>query len=57
MTEEKKNKPRPKYNPKNKEHGSKKKKIKWRKKPRQKKDLGESLKELQAHINSRYHSP
>ena len=58
MTEEikTKRKPRPKYNPNNKEQGSRNKK-RWKKhykKP--KKDLGKSIEELQAFINDKYHS-
>jgi len=60
MTEETKvetgRKPRPKYNPKYKEQGSKKKRWKKHHK-RPKKDLGKSLEELQSFINGRYHAP
>ena len=41
---------KPRFNPKNKENGSNKRK----KKPE--KDLQESLEELKAYINSRYHA-
>ena len=62
MTEDKqvkvRRKPRPKYNPNNKEQASnkpnKKRWKKWHKKP--KKDLGKSLLELQEHFNGKYHS-
>ena len=62
MIEDKKvkvrHKPRPKYNPNNKEQASNKnKKRRWKKhykKP--KKNLGESLQELQAFINGKYHA-
>jgi len=56
MTEEKKvirRRPKHKFNPKNKEKASYKKK-KWKKKA-PKKNLNESLKELQDHFNKNYH--
>lgn len=59
MTEEKKakvrRKPRPKYNPNNKEKASVNNK-KWKKRHKKsKKDFNESLQELQAYINGNFH--
>jgi len=50
-------KPRPKYNPNNKEQASyKPKKKRWKKHHKKaKKNLAESLIELQAHFNDKYH--
>ena len=61
MTEDKnikvRRKPRPKYDPNNKEQASTNKKRRWKKHHKKpKKDLGKSLQELQALINSKYHS-
>lgn len=60
MTEDTKVKVRrkenPRHQPKNKEQASNKNKKRWKKhykKPR--KNLGDSLQELQAYINSNYH--
>jgi hypothetical protein len=50
-------KPRPKYNPNNKEQGSQNKKKRWKKHYKQpKKDLGKSLQELQSFINGKFHT-
>ena len=63
MTEDKKvkvrRKPRPKYNPDNKEQAShNNKKRRWKKHHKKpKKDLGQSLMDLKAHFNNKYHSP
>lgn len=59
MTEDKnikvRRKPRPKYDQNNKEQANKKRRWKkHHKKP--KKDLGKSIEELQAFINSKYHA-
>ena len=61
MTEDKnikvRRKPRPKYDPNNKEQANTSKKRRWKKHHKKpKKDLGKSLQELQALINSKYHS-
>ena len=52
-------KPRPKYDSQNKETANKKEgKKHWKKRPKKpEKDLGISLQELQAYINSEYHAP
>jgi hypothetical protein len=51
-------KPRPKYNPDNKEQASyKPKKKRWKKHHKKpKKDLGKSLLDLQEHFNDKYHA-
>jgi len=50
-------KPRPKYNPNNKEQASKNKKKRWKNHKKSKQvDMGTRLQELQAYINSEYHT-
>ena len=61
MTEDKnikvRRKPRPKYDPNNKEQANTNKKRRWKKHHKKpKKDLGESLKELQEHFHRNYRS-
>ena len=50
-------KPRPKYNPNNKEQGSQKKKKRWKKHQKKPVDMNKKLQELQSYINGEYHSP
>jgi hypothetical protein len=62
MTEEKRinTKPRPKYNPKNKEQASKhnnKNKKRWKKHHKKPVDMATKLKQLQAHFNDEFHMP
>jgi len=62
MTDEKvikrRRKPRPAIDDMNKEKASQGKKKRWKKRHKKpKKNLEESLQELQAYINSKYHTP
>ena len=52
-------KPRPKYNPNNKERAANNKKKRWHKNKHHKKpvDMAKRLEQLQAYINGEYHAP
>ena len=63
MAEQKRNdnqkKPRPKYNPNNKEHASKNKnkKKRWHKHHKKPVDMNTRLEQLAAYINGEFHQP